>query len=278
MAELHASTVKNKPSVVLVVQDPALWAKHLEWHPDGANEFTRDHFFVLADEGGAAQGSNLRRAGIAKARAAVILADPQQQDLADARSALVALAIERQNPEVHTVMELIRSINRVHLGATEVNEIVCVGDMAEKLIAQSCITPGVKNVFHHLLNNTPGTNRFFILPVPTALRGATYRELARRTIQTRAPFVLCGFVRSDFLPADEVQRCGSVAANSRASETIGRAAKGEQVEARSVQTFVLNPHGGREPGRDSKLSDMDQLVLLAYDRPVLERFLLPPGA
>ncbi len=278
VGELHEATVKSRPAVALVVQDPALWENHPEWYPDLTNQYTREHFFVLAEPGGPALAGNLRRAGILRARAAVILADPLQEDLADARSTLVALAIERLNPEIHTVMELIRSVNRVHLRATEVNEVVCVGEMAEKLIAQSCITPGVKNLFADLLTTALGTNRFFVLPVPPALQGTTYRELARRAIQTAAPFVLCGFVRSSFLPADQVSRCGSAAAGSRASAAVGEAVAGQVVDVRAVQTFVLNPRGDRDPGRDSELTDLDQIVVIAFERPVLEQYLLPPGA
>jgi hypothetical protein len=278
VAELHDPTVRSRPPIVLVVQDPGLWENHPQWRPEPDNDFTRDHFYVLLDEGGPASAENLQRAGIAAARAAVILADPLQEDLADARSTLVALAIERQNPEIHTVMELIRSINRVHLRSTEVNEVVCVGDMAEKLIAQSCITPGVKNIFTDLLINAQDSNRIFILPLPRSLQGISYRELARRAIRAHAPFVLCGFVRHDFRPAATPVRGQAVSA---ADSTVVKAcapggAGGADIYA--VQSFVINPRGGADPGRDTALTDRDQLVIIAYERPVLEHHLLPPGA
>lgn len=267
VAELHTSTVRRRPRVVLVLQDEALWDHHPEWHPSPKNEFTRENFFVLRVEGGPAKLENLQRAGICTARAAVILADPRQEGLADARSTLVALSIERLSPEVHTVMELTSSTNRPHLEATEVNEVVCASDMAEKLIAQSCITPGVKNVFHNLLTTAPDTCRFFTMSLPKAVVGISYRELGRRAIQAAAPFVLCGFIRHSFLPTAPAAECAELGEGPAAL-----------VEARSQKTMVLNPRHGVEPGRDTPLGESDQLIVMAYTRPVLERYLIPPGA
>lgn len=274
VAELHAETVARRPDVLLVVQDRGLWERNPEWHPEVTNPFTEEHFFVLYAEGGPASELNLRRAGIARARTAVILADPNQEHLADARSTLVALAIERQNPEIHTVMELISSVNRIHLRATEVNEVVCVGEMAEKLIAQSCITPGVKNVFHDLLTTAAGTNRIFTVPLPKPLEGMSYKELVRRSLETAAPFVLCGYVQHNFMPVMPARGKSGIAEGP-----ICPAPEDGQVrDVRPVQTFVLNPPANRNPGRDTALTENDQLLLIAYERPKLERFLLPPGA
>ena len=268
VAELHAEMVADRPVVVLLVQDAALWIAHPEWHPDPNNEYTREHFFVMVGEGGAAQPSNLAAAGICSARAAIILADPRQGALADARSTLVALAIEKQNPDVHTVIELISSVNRVHLRATEVNEVVCVGEMAERLIAQSCITPGVKNVFESVLINKPGTNNIYISPLPKALGGTTFRDLVMRAVGARAPFVICGFIQNSFLPPEP----GALSA-------LGPAGCGPDkgLDIKPKQTFVINPRTGVEPGRDTALAESDQLVLIAYERPKLEPYLLPPG-
>lgn len=259
VCELHAETVVERPDIVLVAQSRLLWEHNPLWHPDPDDEYTRQHFFVLVREEGDLLSHALREVNIAEARAAVILADPNHGEMADARSTLMAVAIERENPQVHTVMELISSVNRAHLQATEVNEVVCQGEIAEKLIAQSCITPGVKNIFWSLLTNAPGTNNIYIRPVPQASIGSTYRAVAREMIEARAPFILIGFIRprSDGLD-DPKCLAGS---GSRGGITSS--------DAESGLDNVINPRHGEEPGRDSVLQAGDQLVFIACRPPAL---------
>lgn len=264
VGELHAAAVVDKPDVVLLVQDAALWRQHPEWHPQRHNGHTQEHFFVLVREGGPAHQETLLAASIRTARAAIILADPRQGDLADSRSTLVAMALEQQNPDVHTVMELISSVNREHLRATEVNEVVCVGEIAERLIAQSCITPGVKNIFESMLVNKPGTNNIYIMQLPKVLAGTTYREVVRRAIMAKAPFQFIGFIKNSFLPPQPTD----VKAMARCSKETG-------LDIKPHQTFVLNPRTGEDPGRDTELTEVDQLALIAYERVNLEEYLIP---
>ncbi len=264
VGELHAEAVTDKPDVVLLVQDAALWRDNPQWHPKRQNGHTQEHFFVLIREGGPSHQANLLAASIRTARAAIILADPRQGKLADSRSTLVAMALEQQNPDVHTVMELISSVNREHLRATEVNEVVCVGEIAERLIAQSCITPGVKNIFESVLVNKPGTNNIYIMQLPKPLAGTSYRELVRRAIMARAPFEIIGFIQNSFLPPQS----GEDKAKARCAQERG-------LDIKPHQTFVLNPRNSEEPGRDTDLAELDQLVLVAYERVKLEQFLIP---
>ncbi len=222
--------------VVLVVQDARLWQEHPEWHPP-TGLACRVHEL----EGCPAEPQDLERAGIDRARAAVILADPRQGALADAHSTLVAVAIERRRPQIHTVMELLSPANRVHLAATEVNEVVCQGELDERVIAQCCISPGIGHVFASLLSSRPDTCQLFIVDLPGELEGQTYRLLARRAVASGAPFLLAGYLRA---------------------RADGRPAR-----------LVLNPRSGAEPGKDTPLGPGDSLVAVAYRRPDLARSL-----
>lgn len=224
--------------VAIVVQDEELWRRQPTWHPreSGGGRIVEVH-------GCPAESAVLRRAGIDRARAAIILSDPLQGKLADARSALVGIAIERENPEVHTVMELLLSVNRSHLKATAVDEIICLGEVSEKLLSQSSVTPGVSRLFAHLLTTRGGTAQIFVRHIPNVLVGSTYRELARRAIRNRAPYVVCGFIRH-------------------------RARIGPETRPEAV--VVLNPRIDTEPGKDSLLDTRDSLIVLASSAPDLD--------
>jgi hypothetical protein len=227
------------PDIVLMIQDRQMWQAHPAWHP-----LTDAAVRLHVVDGCPTEPADLEAVHIDRARAAVILADPRQGRLADAHSTLVAVAIERRCPQVHTVMELIDSVNRVHLRSTEVNEVVCMGELAERLIAQSCITPGIADVFAHLLHAHPGTTQTFVVNLPEGLTGTSYRQLVRRAIEARAPFVVCGFA---------VQLPDGPSSTSTTSH----------------RTFVLNPRTHTDPGKDTALASGDQLVVIAYDLPDL---------
>lgn len=164
--ELHAREADGEIDVVLVVQDRSLWEQHGEWHPDADNPVTREHFFVLHSGGVLTDRRAMTGARIQSARIAVILADPLHGQSADARTLLMALAIERFNPSVHTIVEMLNSSSRVHIRGSMINEVVCMAQLTEQLIAQSCITPGVKDIFLNLLSNAAGTNNAYLVAVP----------------------------------------------------------------------------------------------------------------
>lgn len=238
--EIELGSRGTPPDIVIVVQDRELWEAHPEWWPRDLGPG-----LLLIEHGCPAEPKDLERVNIERARAAVILADPAQGELADAHSTLVAVAIERRDPQVHTVMELIASVNRAHLRRTEVNEVVCLGELSEQLIAQSCVSPGIANVLADLLHAHPGTTQVFVVDLPDELEGLTYRQLARRVIESRARYILCGFVR-DGLDEDA---------------TYDR--------PHQRHCFVLNPRAGVEPGRDTVLLRGDRLIVVGYVVPNL---------
>jgi hypothetical protein len=245
LRQLHYGFARDAPEVVVMVQEPGLWQRH------GTAVFEHDelrsHSRVCVVEGCPAEPEDLDAVRIDRARAAVILADERQGQMADAHSTLVAVAIERRNPQVHTVIELISSVHRVHLRATEVNEVVCLGEMSEKLIAQSCITPGVRNVLESLVATRASTAKVFAPPLPAACNTMTYVEVAQLVIR-RYGCVVCGFGS---------QRAIALAPGHHPQQ--------------GPMTWVVNPRPGAEPGRDTVLHEGDALLVIAYQEPDLVR-------
>ncbi len=235
--ELKNGSNRPSPDIIVVVQDWALWERRPDWHPQGHHPSN-----IYYREGGVATTADLRMSRVEFAKVAVVLADPLQGRHADAHSTLTAVAIEKLNPHVHTVVELISSVNRVHLQFTQVNEVVCNGELTEKLIAQSCISPYIKKVFEHLLSTRPDTMQLFTVLLPRPFWGKSYRELVRATIDREAPFIVCGFSR------------------------LTSAATGNR-------TIVLNPRAFVEPGKDTRLDREDLLIIAAYRRSDIDRLL-----
>lgn len=231
--EIQLGSSEGDAPIVILVQDQALWAGNPTWHP--AHEGPRQ---VLVEHGCPAEDEDLGRVRVAHAAAAVILADPRQGELADAYSTLVAFAVEKLNRSVHTVIELISSVNRVHLTGTVVNEVICRGEITEKLIAQSCVSPGVGGVLDDLLAASDDSCHLVSLPVPPVLAGSRYRDIVRRTIHMGLPYVVCGFV-------------------------IDGPGGGDN----GPPTVVVNPRAGEEPGKDTVLDESHRLLVLAQGHP-----------
>jgi hypothetical protein len=233
--ELHADISSELHDIVLLIQDRELWEKNPDWHPRGALRAR-----VITFYGSPFDKDCLAAAWIEYAKAAIILADPNHGQLADAQSTLMAVAIEKQNPQVHTIQELILSTNRDHLKAMNVDEVICLGEISEKLIAQSCVTPGVKNIFQDLLTNAKGTPQIFLPPLDSYLAGWSYRKIAKACILAKAPFIVIGYIISppEILSGD--------------SKNMIR------------RVIMLNP---RDQSKDLPLSEFDKLIVIGYDLP-----------
>jgi len=226
--ELQNSTVQASLDVVLIVQDSQLWQDNPKWHPviSGTARF-------IVIYGQPTDESVLQKAQISSARAAIILADPKHGKLADAPSSLNAIAIERANPQVHTVMELLSSLNRPHIEQSEINEIICLGEISEKLIASSCITPGVTNIFENLLTTEDGTPQIFIDQIPKRAQQLSFRQIAKKFILNEAPFILIGFIRS----------------------------------FRNESRIVINPKSTGLLSKDTPLPGRSKLITMGYQKP-----------
>ncbi len=257
VGELHEGTNHDPLDVVLVIQDEEMWRKNPKWHPE---EESMEHFHTVS--GCPTDEEVLKLAGIEYARAAVILADPNHGDLADAPSALIAMAIEKQNPRVHTVIELIAAGNRQHIDAVDINEIICIGEISEKLIVQSCITPGIKNIFEDLLTFREGTAQIYVVFLPENLVGQSFREVCRKMIVSGEPYIPIGYIKNQMIldaadldQARDLEWSDSLLPNYNASE-----------KKCTWSRIVINPRSNQEPGKDTVLTGEDQLVFIGHER------------
>ncbi len=265
--ELQTGVVYEPPDVVLIIQDEDLWLKNPEWHPPAS---MRGRFYTVT--GCPTDKNDLRRVGIQNALTAVILADPNHGELADAPSTLTAMAIEKQNPQVHTVIELFASGNRRHLKAAEVNEVICMREITEKLIVQSSLNPGIKNIFQDLLTFRQGSSQLYTLNLPHHLDQLTYRQLARKIILAESPFILIGFVKNSFSPQESVFTQQAKALTGEAGEkTPAGGFVPPHPDAgtlhHDLSQIVINPKANRKPGKDTRLSSRDRLVIIGHEQP-----------
>lgn len=141
--------------------------------------------FVSGDP---AQDETLQEAGIQQAYGAIILADFACPD-PDARTLLVALAIEHLNPNVYTVVEVVDPRNIPHFRHARVDEVVCLNQFSEYLILQSMVSPGLSRMFRSLLEFGEG-DEVYRVRVPSAYVGWTFQDLFLDLYQKRSMILL----------------------------------------------------------------------------------------
>jgi Trk K+ transport system NAD-binding subunit len=249
--ELHSQVVHSK-RLVVIVTDKKL--------PKRVGEAWRGVFVV---DGCPLDQEFLLQAMVTKARSAIVLADPEHPN-PDTANFMIAACIERLNPEVHTIVEVSESGYLEHFRGTGVDELICINEIAEKIISQSCLTHGLSELYLHLLTASEETNEIYIVPAPPAAHGRTYRDV-RRAIGTYEceSLILLGMLA-------EVD-AAKPPPNCRAFRRYGK-----------WMAMIINPPLHASPdcpfSQDFVIRPADELILMAYEEPQLQRFSLePPG-
>ena len=197
ITELHAAIVHDRRPIV-VVSDQADAADLPD--EDDMPQF-RDVYLVKGDP---AKEVILRRAGAHQAYSVIILADPADGDLADAKSILVAMALrsvceEAGRERTHVCVECIQAQNVEHLQRAGADEIVSAQDFAMMLLSQACLAHGLSKVYRDLLTVSDDTNEVYVVPVPEEFVGKTFADLGAAMYRKRNgtnPAILIGVMTS----------------------------------------------------------------------------------
>ena len=124
----------------------------------------------------------LEEADVASAHSVIILGSADEgagAKGADARTILIALALQSVRGDVHTCAEMLDKASAVHFARTSVTELVCIRDVAARLIAHAAQKHFLTDFFGQLLTVSRLTNEVYALDVPDALVGASFAEVQR---------------------------------------------------------------------------------------------------
>lgn len=154
--------------------------------------------------GNPARDETLQRAGIDKARHAVILTRDPTDPASDNQNVAIALAIEGRCKQVNTVVECIDPASEELLRKAGCDRIVCTSRFDAHFLSQELLNPGIQEVLADLLTLGQG-QQLYLVPVTA---GATFGNLAERCRQQ-------GHIALGFRNAD-----GGIAMNPAAAETV----------------------------------------------------------
>ncbi|WP_341480113.1 potassium channel family protein [Paenibacillus dendrobii] len=117
----------------------------------------------------------LRKAGLEKARAAIIFADTriEETSLIDGKSLMIASSIERIAPEVHTTVEVMHEKHIQNFRFVQVNEFVLSHDAISSLAVRAALQEGNSAVISQLISREQGDD---IYEVPRTREWRTYGD------------------------------------------------------------------------------------------------------
>lgn len=238
--EIHASDAEPDVEIIVITQTE-VQEEMLRHRP----EFEKV-FFIKCDP---TLHDGLKASRISGAKSVIILADTTTPD-PDAVTAMIALAITRlctSDKRPYIVAEAINHRKMEHLIDAGVDEIICASDFEYGLIAQCSILGKygkLSQVYQQLLTYTEDGNEIYIIPpeeVPGILIGKNYADACIILLEkrnTNNPVILIGLVRN----------C----------------------------EVILNPRNNNNQisqSQPEQILEKDGLVVLAYERPDLNRLL-----
>lgn len=181
--EVHAKIIKHKRPVVIVSeQGDAIQFSDKE----DLLEF-EDIYIINGDP---ANEIILKRANVQFAYSVIILADPDQGELADAKSILIAIEVrsvceELGVPKTFTAIEGLAPQNIEHLRRAGANEIISAGDFSTLLLAQTSLVHGLNKVYKNLLTISEETNEIYLIPALEEYIGKKFSDLGAEMLSSR---------------------------------------------------------------------------------------------
>lgn len=131
-----------------------------------------EHIFVI--QGDYTRVSTLHEAGVERAAFSLLLADSSKEERSsqdrDARSVLAAMLIEKLNPEIYTVVQLLNRDNETSLRSIGVEEIIVSDEYVGNIMATVAKNRGIVNILDELLTTKYG-HQFSKSGVPPELCG-----------------------------------------------------------------------------------------------------------
>jgi voltage-gated potassium channel Kch len=124
------------------------------------------------------QDKDLISAGVKRADSVIVLSDlTKNANEADAAALMIVLAVESINRQVHTSVQIVNSVNRVHLERAHADEIVCLDQMGGNLVVASALNHGVSSVVSELLTFSSGSEYYrYDKPISDRLVGKDFHE------------------------------------------------------------------------------------------------------
>lgn len=146
-------------------------------------------------KGNPSQANDLEKAGIHKAKSALLLADQKSEEdqFHDAKTVLVALAVRKANPSLRMSAEVIDPENVIHLKNAGVKDCIVTSEIGSHLLVRSAFYESTYDVVHELLTNHG--NEIITISIPLDWQGYSFKSTVDR-LMTDWQSIPIGVVRN----------------------------------------------------------------------------------
>ena len=137
----------------------------------------------------------LKRAGASRAHSLIVPCDarlPEHlQDSAVTLTTMAAMdaAVTEGNESIYSCVEVLKFESRRHIERLRIDEVVCLGDLSQALLAQASTSHGLSRLIEELLTFNQG-NEIYRVGLPPELAGRTFRWLVRQLNVRREALLL----------------------------------------------------------------------------------------
>lgn len=248
--QLHHKSIINTSPIIIITEKP-------ERIPVTTDPEYRGVLTIIGDP---ASKEILQRADVGKAKAVIILADDENLEEADSKAILIALAIDSISASVHVIVELINSQNKLYFNYTHANEIVCIEEVAQKILAQAALTPGLSKVYIDLLTQSEDTNEIYQEPVPKYFIGKTYSYMEQEIVKIdEKDVILIGF--------------STLTTKKDEDGVCIKDSYGNCITERKV---IINPMSSRTDiySKSHIMEPDDTIFIIAYEKPNLNEYFI----
>jgi len=122
----------------------------------------------------------LTRAGALRAHSLIIPCDSRlPEHLQDSAVTLTAMATKAVNQDIYSCVEVLKHESRRHVERLNIDEVVCLGELSQALLAQAATSHGLSKLIEDLLTFNKG-NEIRRIALPDELAGRTFRWLFRQ--------------------------------------------------------------------------------------------------
>ena len=245
--ELHNPSVVQKQPIIVITDNP-----------QDVPDFEEDETYrgIMIVKGNPSNEDSLIRAGIESAATVIILAEEKLADVADSKTIMTTIAIDHIAPDIHVVVEVLSSSNLPFFDYTFVNEIICLEQLTERLLAQSCLTPGVSFIFADLLTQSSDTNEIYVEEIPPNFIGKTFQDLRKAIVSLDSQDIILIGLGST---SEKIDKNGEFVIDHHGNTVMEK-------------VLIINPKAKSKSSetkyhKDYKLIKGDQVYLIAYSKP-----------
>lgn len=122
----------------------------------------------------------LERANAGRAHTAIIPIDWKlDEEVQDSRTTLAAMAVRSLNENIYTCVEVLHPQNKRHIQRTGVEEVICLGDFSQRMIASAAVAHGLSRLLDDVLTFNLGSE-IYRVPLPPVLAGKSFRWLLKQ--------------------------------------------------------------------------------------------------